>query len=107
MKIKKIKNQNMLKMIFLICYLIQHRSQDHKQVEGEEDIEEEVDIKEIAEGEIIWIHIEGEEIEILIRTIEIKEIGIQMGMISGIEGANLISNQEIIIIIRKSFILRS
>jgi hypothetical protein len=107
MKIKKIKNQNMLKMIFLICYLIQHRSQDHKQVEGEEDIEEEVDIKEIAEGEIIWIHLEGEEIEILIRIIEIKEIGIQMGMISGIEGANLISNQEIIIIIRKSFILRS
>jgi hypothetical protein len=107
MKIKKIKNQNMLKMIFLICYLIQHRSQDHKQVEGEEDIEEEVDIKEIAEGEIIWIHLEGEEIEILIRIIEIKEIGIQMGMISGIEGVNLILNQEIIIIIRKSFILRS
>jgi hypothetical protein len=31
-----------------------------------------VDIKEMVEGEIIWNHIEGEEIEILIRITEIK-----------------------------------
>jgi len=64
-----------------------------------------VDIKEMVEGEIIWNHIEGEEIEILIRITEIKEIGIQMGMNSEIKVVNPILKQEKITIIKKSFIL--
>ena len=64
-----------------------------------------MDIKEMVEGEIIWNHIEGEEIEILIRITEIKEIGIQMGMNSEIKVVNPILKQEKITIIKKSFIL--
>ena len=61
----------------------------------------------MVEGEIIWNHIEGEEIEILIRITEIKEIGIQMGMNSEIKVVNPILKQEKITIIKKSFILKN
>ena len=61
----------------------------------------------MGEGAIIWNHSEGEEIEIIIRITEIKTIGIQMAMNSEIKGDIPIFKQEIIIIIKKSFILKN